>query len=107
MVDDKIKQGNSLKEILLNERATDLLLLTDEAGTECHYKQIATILRYGEIYCILRPLSSMYKKGEAVLFKYTPEGELVAQADRELAMEIFTAYKRELRRAKQAKNIKA
>ena len=98
---DKNKRAFSLKEALLDEDNRELLLLTDQNGAEAHYKQVATLKRQGEIFCILKPLGSACKRAEAVLFKYTDENELVIQRDKPLLKELFNAYRASLTRRRQ------
>ena len=82
-----------LKSTLLNEGNRELLLLTDKNGIERHYKQIATIKRQGELFCILKPLDSHLRRDEAILFKITDENELEAQDSKTLLKEILRAYR--------------
>lgn len=68
--------GNDLISILSKKEDRRLLALENERGELCHYKQLATVKRGKEIYCLLKPLNNRaFTKGESILFKVTKEGD--------------------------------
>ena len=65
-----------LTEILKDKDDRRLLALEDKNGELGHYKQIATIKKGEDIYCLLKPLNnSAFANGESILFKVTQCGD--------------------------------